>query len=60
MKKKPRVWKHWAVIGVSGRLLRNLSGQIAIWTHRERAEFDCPDYGYVAQVTIRKIVRRKK
>lgn len=55
MKRKPRRWKHWAAIGRSGHLLRDLSGHISIWTWRKRAEVDCPSYGYVAQVEIREL-----
>lgn len=45
--------KAWAAIGKkSGRVLRDLKGHFAIYTHRKDAEADCPVYGFVKQVRI--------
>lgn len=59
MKRKLRRIRHWAVIGKSGHMLRDLSGHLSIWTWRERAEVDCPIYGHVAQVEIRELRKKR-
>ena len=58
MKRKIKRVRHWAVMGKSGNVLRDLSGHLSIWTWRKGAEVDCPVYGHVAQVEVREIKRK--
>ena len=44
----------WAVVGKkSGRILKNLRGHYAIYTHREDAVKDTPTYGCVRRISMR-------
>ena len=43
----------WAVIGRTGKVLRDLRGHYGIYTHKTDAVADCPAYGNVKRVSIR-------
>lgn len=50
----------WAPVGKkSGKVLRNLDGRYAIYTHREDAVMDCPTDGEVRGVSIRVLPKAK-
>ncbi len=55
------IWRHWAIKSKSGgRLLRDLKGHVAIWTHRYGAEEDCPTYGRIIRVAVKEIRNERK
>lgn len=51
----------WAAISKrSGKVLRDLGGHYAIYTHHSDANLDCPIYGRVGQVRIREIKKNDR
>lgn len=51
----------WAPVSKrSKKVLRDLRGHYAIYTHRADAEADCPDHGRVQRITVRVIETRNR
>ena len=46
----------WAAVGKkSGKVLRDLKGRYAIYTHASDAKADCPKYGSLRRVRVKVI-----
>lgn len=51
----------WAVVGIkSQRILRDMRGHYAIYTHRQDAVNDMPRYGEIRRITMRLQPRQRK
>jgi len=51
----------WAPVGKkTGKVLCDLDGRYAIYTHRKAAQADCPNYGVVRRVRVRVIVETRR
>lgn len=53
MSAPPRPQYAWAVVSkLDGTILRDLKGNLGIWTREDLAKNDCPKYGQVRRVRI--------